>query len=382
MKIAVVTPVFPPYAGGIGNVAYFNALELGKLGYQVEVFTPLYQPGAVVVPNLTVHRLKPLIKYGNAAFIPALPELLKNFNIIHLHYPFFGGAEVVWFYKRKLRKTGAKIVVHYHMDTVGQGIFKLIFGFSKKFILPKIIKLADKVIVTSLDYAQYSDVSAYLKRDNKKFFELPNGVDIKKFTPTQKDNALLQKYNIDSTDKVVLFVGSLDKAHYFKGVNYLIEAFAKLKQQDYKSKLLIVGKGELVSEYKSLAVQLGLEREVVFAGYISAQDLPAYYNLADVMALPSIDKSEAFGLVLVEAMACGKAVVATNRIGVRSVVEDGVNGYLVEPKNADDLAAKISSLLSDSDLSKKFGEAGRAKTEQKYDWKLLARQLEYLYKTL
>ncbi|MCH7561330.1 MAG: hypothetical protein IIC67_08215, partial [Thaumarchaeota archaeon] len=77
--------------------------------------------------ELKIKRIKPLIKYGNAAFVPALSWMLKGFDIIHLHYPFFGGAETIWFYKRKFKKQGAKIVLHYHMDVVGEGLFKLIF---------------------------------------------------------------------------------------------------------------------------------------------------------------------------------------------------------------------------------------------------------------
>lgn len=382
MRIAIVTPTFPPYPGGIGNVAAFNATELAKLGHQVEVFTPLYEKVDQEFQGVTVTRIKPLIKYGNAAFIPALHFLLKDFNIIHLHYPFFGGAETIWLYRKKIKRSGAKIVLHYHMDTVGQGIFKIIFGLSKIFFLPKIIELADKVIITSADYGKNSDVAKYLEQNPSKFFELPNGVFSNKFVPGPKDPELLSKYNIENSDKVIMFVGGMDKAHYFKGVQYLVEAASRLRQKNYKWKLVIVGKGELIIKYKSLAAQLRISNEVIFTGYVTQEDLPKHYNLADVVVLPSIDKSEAFGLTLVEAMACAKPVIASNLVGVRSVVEDGVNGHLVEPKNVDDLATKINHILSNKNLAEQYGQAGRKKVEEKYDWGKIGRALEELYKKI
>lgn len=382
MRIAIISPTFPPYPGGIGNVAAFNARELAKLGHEVEIFTPKYKEVEEEIKDLKINRIKPLLKYGNAAFLPALHWMLKDFEIIHLHYPFFGGAETIWLYRRKIKKTGAKIVLHYHMDVVGQGIFKTIFSFHKKILLPKIIKLADKVIVTSTDYGKNSDLAKWMFKNPKKFYELPNGVDTDLFFPAPKDEALIKKNNINPDDKVVLFVGGLDQAHYFKGVEYLVEAMSRLRDKNYNWKLVIVGKGELVKHYQSLVSQLRIDRQVIFSGYVPSEDLPKYYNLADVVVLPSIDKSEAFGLTLIEAMACAKPVVASNLVGVRSVVDDQTNGLLTEPKNIDDLATKINYLLTNSDVASQFGQAGRKKVEEKYDWGRIGDELERLYKEI
>src|SRR3989338_8134629 len=132
MRIAVITPTFPPYAGGIGNVAAFNARQAKSLGHEVEVFTPKYREVTEEITDLKITRVPPLFQYGNAAVVPTLPRMLKGFNIIHIHYPFFGGAEIVWLYRRKLKKSGTKIVLHYHMDVVGEGAFKNFFTWYKK----------------------------------------------------------------------------------------------------------------------------------------------------------------------------------------------------------------------------------------------------------
>jgi glycosyltransferase involved in cell wall biosynthesis len=268
------------------------------------------------------------------------------------------------------------------MDVVGQGILKLIFKFHNLFILPRIIKMADRVIVTSLDYAQNSNLALFVKKNPAKFIEVPNGVQTRVFSPGPKPAELIQRHGIDLADKIILFVGGLDQAHYFKGVEYLIEACGQLRSADYAFKLLIVGSGELQKDYLDLAVQLKLNFNVIFAGYVPNNDLPKYYNLADVVVLPSVDKSEAFGLTLVEGLACAKPVVASDLIGVRSVVTDGVDGYLAQPKSANDLATKINLILSNEMLAADFGKSGRRKVLLKYDWRVIGRSLDELYKKL
>ena len=380
MKVAIVTPTFSPYAGGIGNVAAFNARELVKLGHEVTVFTPFYEKVKEEAKDLKVLRVKPLIKYGNAAFAPALRWLLKGYDIIHLHYPFFGGAEVIWCHKGKFKKQGSKIVLHYHMDVVGKMAMRAIFKFHNMFLLPRIIKVADLVILTSLDYGQNSNISKQLEKHPEKFVEVPNGVDVFNFSPRQKDNELLKKHDIKADDKVVLFVGGLDKAHYFKGIEYLIEAMNWLRQASYDWKLVIVGEGELKGVYQDLAGQFKLHLRTIFTGYVSNQDLPKYYNLADVVVLPSVDKSEAFGLTLVEAMSCSKPVIGSDLPGVRSVITEKMDGLLVEPRDAKDLANKINFILTNPDVAFDFGRAGRRKALLKYDWKKIGEKLDEIYR--
>ena len=165
-------------------------------------------------------------------------------------------------------------------------------------------------------------------------------------------------------------------------MGYLIEAMSRLRETDYRWRLVVVGSGELASAYRDLAAQLNIGSKTVFTGYVPGELLPQYYQLADVAVLPSVDASEAFGLTLVEAMACARPVVATNLPGVRSVVSDGQNGLLVNPKDADDLASKIHYLLANPAVGQQFGQAGRRKVEQQYDWRIIGKQLDELYHKL
>jgi glycosyltransferase involved in cell wall biosynthesis len=383
MKIAIITPVFPPYAGGIGAVAFEHAKYMKQKGEELTVFTPLYpNHNKDHIDPVAVKRLKPLFSYGNAAYVPALYRFIKEFNVVHLHYPFFGGAEVIWRHRRKLKRRGIKVVVHYHMDVVGTGIMKTFFSIHKKIFLPKLIKMADRVIVTSNDYAKNSDIAKLFDKYQQKFREVPNGVNTKIFIPAEKSEKILSKHNIQPSQKIVLFVGGLDKAHYFKGVDVLIEAMSRLKQSSYDWRLVIVGSGDLQKEYESLASQLHIDAKTVFAGYVTEQDLPLYYQSADCVVLPSIDKSEAFGMVLVEAMACGKPVVASNLAGVRSVFTENKEGLLSKIKDADDLATKINYILNNEELVKDFGIKSRQKAVTTYDWNVLGEKILKIYEEI
>ena len=157
----------------------------------------------------------------------------------------------------------------------------------------------------------------------------------------------------------------LDKAHYFKGVDNLIKAVSKLDINNWK--LYIVGQGELRSEYIKLAEKCGVGDKVIIDSDADNDKLVKHYQSSDLFVLPSINKCEAFGVVLLEAMASGVPVIASRLPGVRSVFEDGVHGLYVEPGSIEDLTSKIDKMLSGSEKLKTMGEAGRKLAEEKYN---------------
>ena len=128
-----------------------------------------------------------------------------------------------------------------------------------------------------------------------------------------------------------------------------------------------------------MADSFDLSKKIIFTGYIPDNELVDYYNLCDIFVLPSIDKSEAFGMVLLEAMACAKPVIATDLAGVRQVVEKKVNGLLVKPKNATHLAEQINFLLNHPDVARQYGQAGRQKVVGSYGWQTIADKLLEIY---
>ena len=389
MKIASVTPVFSPYRGGIGVVCGHNACFLADAGHTVEILTPQYKKNKLVSEKFEsfgsgiIRRLRPFLAYGNAAILPQLIWRLKNYDVIHLHYPFIGAVVPVIIAKKIFKK---KLVVTYHMDLFGKGgIRQPIFHYYNRLVMPLLEHFSDRIIVTSRDYAQFSRLGRYMDYSPEKYYEVPNSVSVERFYPREKNNEIMTRHGIGSGDKVIGFVGGLDTAHYFKGVEYLIEAFALMLHGLEKTgspasyKLLIVGDGDLRARYEQRAASLKVADQVVFAGSVSDKDLPEYYNLADVVTLPSIDRSEAFGVALVEAMACGKPVVASSLPGVRSVVRDGENGYLSKICDTPDLASKLLSILNDDQKAKSMGSRGLELVQQFYSHQAMGEQLKCVF---
>nr|MBC7245835.1 glycosyltransferase family 4 protein [Chloroflexota bacterium] len=169
----------------------------------------------------------------------------------------------------------------------------------------------------------------------------------------------------------------MDRAHFFKGMTVLLQSLIYVCNRHVR--LLVVGEGNLRPAYQQRALRLGLDEQVIFCSQVSDTELPAHYALCDVLVLPSTTMGEAFGLVLLEAMACGKPVIASNLPGVRSVVSNGEDGLLVQPGDAHELAEKISMLLDDPRRRQEMGERGRAKVVEKYAWPKIIPRLVRVY---
>jgi len=374
MRIAQVTAVFPPYKGGIGQVAYHYARELTRIGELVTVLTPDYGEGSGNF-SFEVKYLRPWFKWGRAGFCPQVFRKLLLFDVVQLHYPAFGLAEIVWLAKLFFPKRFT-LVVFYHHDVVDSGILGLFFAWYTKHFLPRLIRVADKVLVSSFDYADHSDVTPWKQIYSYKFDEIPFGV-TERFVPANKQQDILETYSIDADSKIILFVGGLDRNHYFKGADKLIKACHDLTFDNWH--LLLVGGGDLVPELKSLVYARGLDHKITFAGFVGDDRLPQFYQTADVFVLPSTDRSEAFGIVLVEAMACGVPVIASNLPGVRSVLIHGETGLLTPPKDIDRLREAIGRILTDENLRLRLGKAARARALKLYQWQVIGEQLLKIY---
>lgn len=377
MRIVHLICNFPPYKGGQGNVCLAQVKELVKLGHQVSVYTflgaKLLRP--IFDSRFSVKHLKPVFKYGNAAFIPSIIKNLKNFDLIHLHWPFLGGSEVLLLWRLFRKKP--KLIVQYHMDLVAPGLRGLIFKLNFFLFAPLMVKLADKILVSSQDYLEHSDLGNYWRKNKEKFAISPFGVDQRRFFPQEKSKALMDRYGFKKEHKVILSVGGLDKAHYFKGVKLLIRSLAGLKDKMPDLYLVLVGDGDLRTEYEKLVKDLKIERRVIFSGRVEDDELPDYYNLADVFVFPSTSRSEAFGLVSLEAMACAKPIIVSDLPGVRTLAEN--NGLIVKINDSEDLKEKIISIFSHPEGLKAMGESGLQAVKNKYHWPVIVRKIEKIY---
>lgn len=378
-KVAIVVCAFPPQGGGIGNNAYYHLKKLTNLGYQVEAFTPQYK-NTKKIDNLAVKYLPVFLPIGKAGFLFSLFYKLKNFDIIHLYYPFFGTDLVVAIYKFFNRDK--KLIIHYQMDPVGTGYQKIIFKLHLKLFLIPLLKISDKIFVLSWDNAEYSYFAKYLNKNKNKFTEVPNGIDTDIFKIKPKNESLANQYNISKNDKVIIFTGGLDDQHFFKGVDILLKSFSQIVEKNKETKLIIIGDGNKKTYYEKISKDLGVADQVIFTGWIDNEKLADYYNLGHVFVLPSTERTESFGIVIAEAQACGLPAIVSNWPGSRMTIEDKVTGFVVEPKNSDDLAEKIIKIITDDNLKEEMSKKASLRAKEKYSWDNIIVLIDSIYRNL
>lgn len=373
LKIANISCAYPPQAGGIPNSA--KRIE----GLLSDKF---------IVENFHPDKIKPWLRRGHGAFSPSLLFKLREFDYIYLHYPFFGTAEVIWLFKLLYKKP--KLIIHYHMDVKNLMLAEKILSLPSRLILNSLLNQAETIVSASLDYIKHSDIKKYYEKRPEKFQEIVFALDLEKFKPKEikqsdknnlitKTKALINFVNdnfIKKNKTEFIFVAGLDSAHYFKGLDNLLRALSLIKL-DWR--LSIVGDGNLREEYEKKSYILGLEKKVSFKGKLSDSELLRAYQEADCLVLPSINSNEAFGLVLIEAMACGLPVIASELPGVRSVFQDNKQGLLVKVNDINDLKNKLEKMASDKKLRKEMGEAARSYACQCYDIKKIQKKLESLF---
>lgn len=374
MRIAHITATFPPYRAGTGTVCYHNARELARRGHDVHVFTAVNggAPAREEMDGFTVQRLRPLVQVGNAPLLPGLLRALRGFDVMHLHYPFFGGEmATVAAYARR-----TPLVITYHQDVLLHGALGLAATVLRHTAGRMTLRSAARVLFTSADYGRASYVRPMLRGREQTISELANGVDVQRFRPPVDRAALRAQHGVADDERVVLLVASLDRAHYFKGVGVLLNALAQLPPS---FRAFIVGDGDLRASYVQHAAKLGVTARVQFAGRVADDTLPQFYQMADVSVLPSTTMGEAFGLVLIESLACATPVIASDIPGVRTVVEHGSDGMLVPPRDSHALAKAIQAVTANEDQRRAMGERGRARVEAHYAWEQIGARLEALY---
>jgi glycosyltransferase involved in cell wall biosynthesis len=351
MKVAVIVSTYPPYRGGMGNLARDHAEALARAGHDVTVMAPV-RSCEIGETDLKCLLLRPFLRYGNAAWAPQLLWRLIGFDAVELHYPFFGGAEAVWLWKRLFGRR-KRLTVVYHMDAVGRGFARIVFSWHRRLFLKRILAAADHIVCTSRDYLASSQAGMFA--NDARLTEIPPGVDTRRFAPV-----------IARAPRSAVFVGGLDRAHYFKGVEILLEAFQSVTAGFPDARLFIVGDGDLRPRYERRAVALGLGDKVRFLGRLGDAEKIEAYRSASFHVLPSIDRSEAFGMVTQEAAVSGLASVVSDLPGVRTTVEEGKTGLIVPPGDAARLAEAMRRLFADPEATGRLGAAARERAVRLY----------------
>lgn len=229
------------------------------------------------------------------------------------------------------------------------------------------------LIVTISKYS-LAKIQQYYSADMRKIRIVPNGVDIEKFKPAQDREAIKHQFGLGD-DPCILFVGSLIPR---KGLPFLVEAAKRITKTNSRIKFLIVGEGPSKNQLLGTLKTANLSSNFKFLGNISEDTLPALYNCAEALVLPSIQEGQ--GIVLLEAQASGKPVVAFDVGGVNEAVRNGETGLLTKRGNSEELADALLRLLSDKDLREKMGANGRKFVVDNFTWDICAQGMLRVYR--
>lgn len=368
MKIALVSPYDYPYPGGVTEHICHLAAEFRRLGHEVHIIAPQSsgvreQAGEIVH---TVGSVVPVPVNGSVARISLslrlsrqVKEILEReeFDVVHLHEPLLPALPVT---------------VLRHSRTVNIGTFHAFaqsnyaYFYGKPILRYFVRRLHGRIAVST---AARDFVSVYFPGH---YEIIPNGISYEKFAGPPRP---IEKYAEGGPN--ILFVGRLEKR---KGLKFLLRAMVGVWEKIPSARLIVVGSGPLLQNYRRLVETNGL-KNVEFVGFVPTEELSRYYQSCDVFCAPSTGQ-ESFGIVLLEAMASGKPIVASDIPGYRWVVNQGKEGVLVPPKDEPGLAAALVRLLSDSDLRAQMGRAGKERAEL-FSWDKVAQQvLEYYERVL
>ncbi len=282
----------------------------------------------------------------NAFVLPYLLKtyLTKRFDILRIHNPYFIGPAAVSF--KRLFPQVPLVASYLHLE---EGINYLIDK--------QIIKFFNHIITIS--QSTKTDIINRLNYPKSKISVAYPGID-KKFQPGSKPQGLINQYKLKNKT-TLLFLGGLKKR---KNLNFLLKVFSQLKLQ--KTCLILAGTGPSLAQLKLKVNSLGIASQVHFPGFIPEKDKLKYYQLADILLLPSL--KEGFGMTVTEAAACSIPTVGADHFSIKEIIQSGKTGFLAQPNNLDDWNQKLTQLIKSKSLRQKMGQAAQKHVRQKFSW--------------
>ena len=361
LRILQIGKFYPPHPGGMETHLEQLSVNLRKFAdVQVVVSNTGRKSVTEMRSGVQVSRVGTVAEFANASISPGMVAAIRRCpaEIVHIHWP---NPTAVLAYLSSGHR--GRLVVTYHSDVVKQKIPARLF----QPVLTALLARGAAVIATSPNYI---DTSPVLSRFRKICHVIPFGVSPEHFT--RCDETAVAAIRREYGPRLVLAIGRLV---YYKGFEYLIQAMRYVN-----GRALIIGDGPLRDSLRRLAVECGVADRVSFTGERFLEDLVPYYQASDVFVLPSIARSEAFGIVQLEAMACGKPVINTKLdSGVPFVSVDNDTGLTVPPADSQSLAIAINKLLDDNALRARFGEAARKRVCKEFNLETMVRRTYDLY---
>ncbi len=359
-----VLPI-PTAKGGAENHVWYLSRGLADLGVEVDLVADTTQD--MDLPHISVYPANtPNLKLFGRGFsgyllrhaiggvyaFRAARKLLNNrsYDVVHVH-----GRVAPFLISFVKRDTPMVFTVNDDPPSRDQQNYRLYY-ISYKLFQNTAAKRAQHVIAVHEELRKYL---LSLPIDAERVSTIPNGVDVNVFSGEGRKD-----------EQTILFVGSLTNR---KGVKYLLEALAKTDQMKCK----IVGSGVEMDSLVNMTKNFNIADRVTFVGDVSPYELPLYYNSASAFVLPSL--REALPLSILEAMSCGLPVITTNVSGMPQVIQDGYNGFLVEPANSEELYQRIELLASNPELREEMGEKARKLVSEEYRWDIISKKTLDVY---
>ena len=384
INVAMLTPFFTEKLGGPYNVIteIVPFLEKKKVKTKIYTSSAYSQKGKTRIEffeqineSFMIYRFNSFLRFReyriSLRMLPFLLKDSKNIHIIHSH-AFRSFQEDIGFLTSLTKKKPFIISPHGgisinwdYSDKIPKIIHDKSIGFIKrKFTNPNFIAVIKGEIPIIKKYGIDEDHIHYI----------PHGVNTEVFKQTDS-RELRQKYNLENFD-VILYVGRIAKG---KGVDKLIRIFYNIIQKKRNIKLIIVGGDSgYLPTVRSLIQKYNLSQFVIFTGHVSKNNLARYYSLADLVIYPS--RQEIFGLVIIEAMACGKPVIGSDILGPSEIILDGKTGYTSNFKDLIKVSQLIIDLFNDRKLLTQMGKKGLERVKEEYTWEKAAESHFNLYK--
>ncbi len=347
-EVAVVTPYYPPHVGGV-EIHAENLVRNLRRFYDVKVISSTPSNADFQVRCLN-------IPYSPVPF--SFPRVKAEIYHSHVPSPFFAlrAQDLAESYR-------SPHVVTYHNDVVipervdgfriPETISSLVESFNEKVVFP-LLKKVDLIIATTRSYAETSSV---LSKFQEKLEIIPNAVDVEVFRPCEKK------------ENEVVYVGRLVE---YKGLGTLIEAMEEVQKYE-DVRLVVVGDGEDRRTFEEMCRKRGVNAE--FTGRVKRREVVRRISRARVLVLPSFSRLEAFGIVLLEAMACETPVVASNVPGVGEIASKA--GFVFS--DVKELVSAIVEIVENDALMRKLGRRGRKLVEEKYSWDTVSKRIAKVY---
>jgi glycosyltransferase involved in cell wall biosynthesis len=378
MDVVMLTSSFFPDVGGaeIAIVELSNALS--KLGVNITIIAPdknqkYNNIGSNWTGKLNVKRVKLVRIFPFISMANALSKFGKNADIIHAHFLFPSG--LAGFLHKKVFPKPCVVTMHGADIQIEKSVgYGLRLDPRLDLMIKLTLKTADALIAPSKLVAVEAMKSG---ASPLRTHVIPNGVNIHKFNPSVNGDKVRKKLGIKPEDPVVL---TLSRFHPKKGYQFLVKAIPLVIRKHPETKFIFCGKGSEKEKIVNLVQSFGISENVIFTGFIDETNKPMYYAMSDIFVLPSL--AESAGIVILEALASGKPVIASNTGNIAEIIHDGLSGILIRPEDPNQIAQAIIKYLEDQQLRQFGGKVGRARVVKNYSWEYVAKKTLALYEKL